>query len=181
MKKIILTIALAVSMFSFAQEKSKEMPKITVSANFNNSDAGYYSISFEIQAEKNKSESKIGNLGFGVMDVTVGEVKHSTTGFNLESGKRFYFTKNANEKFYYENLLQYAKFKFSDAGYSGVYEYFSFINPNMGYKFLIGKHFTIDPSVGFNWKVEIMSRGDVDNRTFDNFIAKGGIKLGYRF
>lgn len=190
MKKIILTMALSVSMISFAQDKSvdeknesskNEKPLITLSANLSGSDAGFVGVSLEVQDLKDRGSSRVFNLNYGAISVDDGGVDYTGSGYSIEGGFREYFSKGANNKFYVENLATYTRFEFSDVNYTGVYEYFSILNASFGYKWNIGKHLTIDPSLGAIWKLEIRGGGDVDNKSFDNFVGKYAVKIGYRF
>ena len=45
----------------------------------------------------------------------------------------------------------------------------------------MGEKFSIDPSMGFNWKWETKGKGDIDNIYVDNFVFRCGVKLSYQF
>ncbi|MGG7033850.1 MAG: hypothetical protein ACI7YS_01505 [Flavobacterium sp.] len=160
----------------------KNEPFKNISVNYSYSDINSVGVSYEIGTIGQKS-SFIINAGYTFISFDNNGINHTGEGRSFDLGMRFYLSKNSiYDKLYIESLLwSYTRLKFSDANYSGVYEYISPFNPNIGYKFKLGKKFTIDPSVGCTWKIEIMSRGDVDNRSFNNFVGKAGIKVGYQF
>ncbi len=191
MKKI-LCIALLFPLITFSQETaSKEAVKreATVSLNVNLSNPSQFGISGELQILKEKdgrNRSWVFNLSGAAMKIDVGSSPDFTgTGFVIESGSRTYLKKESWNSWYVENFLSYGSIKFDETivpglQYEGTYSYFSMINPNVGYKINFGQ-FSLDPSIGFNWKWEFKGQGDVDNKYVDNFVPRVGMKLGYRF
>jgi len=181
MKRYILLLAILATALSSAQEIiviGQKRPPMFVSLNYSGPAINYFGIGFEVGSFQSDGITDILNFNYG----TTENRGHNGMGFSIDAGARQYFVMNQNyARLYMENLFTYSRTEFSDANYSGVYEYVSFINPSLGYKIAIGDHFTIDPSAGFNWRIEIMSRGDVNNKDFSNFVGKVGVKLGYRF
>ena len=180
MNKFILLFGL-LSAGAFAQEKQKEV--VTLSANYSFSEPTQYGISAEF-SKSDYNHSVILNVGYGQLDLDEKDLKATGQGFVVELGNRSYFGKT-REGFYLENFLTHGEVKFDEniAGeqFEGKYSYWSIINPNVGYKIQLTKNLSLDPSVGFNWKWEVKGKGDIDNRYFDNFVFKAGVKLGYTF
>lgn len=180
MKRIIYLLAL-ISTSAFAQEQQKDV--VTISANYNFSEPTQYGVSLEF-TKSELSSSRILNIGYGQLEYDNHYLKTTGEGFVVELGNRNYFGKN-REGFYAENFLTHGEIKFNEkiAGeiFEGKYSYWSIINPNIGYKIQLTKNLSIDPSVGFNWKWEVRGKGDIDNKYFDNFVFKAGVKLGYTF
>jgi len=114
-------------------------------------------------------------------------------GWSIQYGSKSYFNKEEYKGFYYANYLNYGRIEFDETihlsgflggttNFKGAYSYFSLFSPEIGYKFLLlDNRFTFDLHVGTAWMLEIKGKGDVDNRSFDNWVFKVGIALGYRF
>jgi hypothetical protein len=114
-------------------------------------------------------------------------VQFTGAGFVLDLGGRTYWKKGSTNGIYTENFWSYGNIKFDEpqilplqSKFNGTYSYFSMINPNLGYKINVG-NFSLDPSLGFNWKWEFKGKGDFDNNLTDNFVFRVGAKVGYRF
>ncbi len=185
MKKIFYALSL-ISCAAFAQEKPKDM--ITLSANYTFSEPSQYGLSFEFNkggSSDDHLKSWILNVGYGQLELDEKFLKTTGEGFVVELGTRSYFKKGIREGFYAENFLTHGQIKFDDQingeKFEGKYSYWSIFNPNVGYKIQLTKNLSIDPSVGFNWKWEVKGKNDIDNRYFDNFVFKAGVKLGYTF
>lgn len=115
------------------------------------------------------------------------------TGFGFELGSRTYFNKNAHKGFYYANYLVFGNYEFDeeniydtsefggDGKFYGKYRYFSFFNPEVGFKFLIANTIAIDLHIGAAWLIELKGKGDVDNKNFDNWVPRAGLAVGYSF
>jgi len=190
MKKNILTAVLLLSgTVLFAQEGRKDDREgITISANANVSEPSMLGVSIEWE----KSKTRHGRNGSLLLNIAATQLQYDNkvvdvtgNGFAFELGSRNYFKKGTFEGFYTQSFLTYSSTKFNErtplGNFEGKYTYWSLINGDIGYKINIGKHFSIDPSVGFNWKWEVKGKGDVDNKQFDNFVFRAGIKAGYRF
>jgi len=111
-------------------------------------------------------------------------------GWSIQYGSKSYFSKEEYKGFYYANYLGYGRIEFDEtiyliggtANFKGTYSYFSLFSPEIGWKFLLlDDRFTFDLHVGTAWMIEIKGKGDLDNRSFDNWVFKVGIALGYRF
>lgn len=130
-------------------------------------------------------DSYLFSAGLSGMTYKVQGYEFSGTGFFVASGSRSYFNEVAHSGFYLENFLTYSSVTFDDVdgfiAIKGKYSYFSMINPNVGYKFMIGKNLSINPSAGMNWKWEIKGTEDIDNKEVDNLVFRLGLSIGYHF
>ncbi|MBC8644534.1 autotransporter domain-containing protein [Flavobacterium lindanitolerans] len=195
MKRILL-LAILLPTFSFAQETKNDntetsglKPRFTISGNTTFSDPSQAGLSTEYKSknlDSGRNSSNILNLSYGMMNYDNNIVDVDGTGFVIELGSRTYIEKGKWDGFYAENFISYGNIKFDEnigglGKFDGTYSYWSIINPNVGYRFMIGKNVSIDPYVGANWKWEVKGKGDVDNKDVDNFVFRGGIKIGYSF
>lgn len=185
MKKLFYLLAF-ISATAFAQEDKKGV--VTVSANYNWSEPTQYGLSFEFTKGIKFNErltSWILNASYGQIELNEKNLKTTGEGFVVELGTRTYRTRGIREGLYFENFLTHGEMNFDDKlngeKFEGKYSYWSIFNPNIGYKIQLTKNLSIDPSLGFNWKWEVRGQGDVDNKNFDNFVFKAGVKLGYTF
>lgn len=180
MKKIFTLIAVTASGFLFAQTNDS-IHKNTISVNGMYSEPGQIGLSYERHASSKKSHMV--NLSYGVMNYDADIVDVDGTGFVIELGSRNYFNKS-NEGFYGDNYLSYGSIKFDEetpfGKFEGTYSYFSFFAPEIGYKIKFG-NVSIDPYIGGMWKIEIKGKGDIDNNNTDEWVMRGGIKVGYSF
>jgi len=150
------------------------------------SEPGQYGVSIEDEREGGM-RSGLFNLAYGTMtykNTVLGDI--SGNGLVIELGARTYHRKRGKKTgLYAENFISYGQIKFDKSTpteeFDGTYSYWSFINPNVGFKILVTDHFVIEPSVGANWKIEVKGKGDVDNKDFFNIILRAGVKFGYRF
>lgn len=184
-KRIIYLFAL-LSAGAFAQERQKDV--VTVSVNYNFSEPTQYGVSLEFTKEAKVDErltSQIFNVSYGQLEYDNNYLKTTGNGFVIELGSRTYFKKGVREGFYGENFITHGQIKFDEMingeNFEGKYSYWSIFNPNIGYKVQLTKNLSLDPSVGFNWKWEVKGKGAIDNRHFDNFVFKAGVKLGCTF
>jgi len=196
MKKILL-LAMFIPVISFAQETKKEETKeettptarITLSGNFIASDPSQFGLSLEYKSkhkDNDRNSAQILNVSGAFMDYESALPDVKGNGFAIELGSRTYIEKNRWDGLYAENSISYGNIKFDEnvAGFGkfeGTYSYWSIINPNVGYKIMLGKNLAIDPYIGANWKWEVKGKGDVDNKNVDNFVFRAGIKIGYNF
>lgn len=185
MKKIVFLLVF-MSASVFAQEDKKGV--VTVSANYNWSEPTQYGLSLEFTKgfkDNDRLTSWILNAGYGQLKLDEKNLKATGEGFVVELGTRTYKTKGEREGLYVENFITHGQMNFNDningEKYEGKYSYWSIFNPNIGFKVQLTKNLSIDPSIGFNWKWEVRGQGDVDNKNFDNFVFKAGVKLGYTF
>lgn len=196
MKKLFIAL-LALPAILFAQESNeKTIVKLkkerTVSLGLCASSPSSFSVNFESNDDEKtfgyntSSIFEIGltatsleaETGFGTKEVFIG------SGHLLKLASRVYFDKSKNNGFYFQNGFEYGQVKFSESFYvfSGKYSYWSLVNPEIGWKFKMWKHITVDPSVGFLWKWELRkNQGNIDNTMFENFVPKIGLKIGYAF
>ena len=185
MKRLIYLFALF-PIGTYAQEQQKDV--VTVSANYNFSEPTQYGVSLEFTKGTKIDEhltSRMLNINYGHLEYDNNLIKTTGQGFVVELGSRTYFKRNVREGFYGENFIAHGQIKFNEmingTNFEGKYSYWSIFNPNVGYKIQLTKNLSLDPSVGFNWKWEVRGKGDIDNRYFDNFVFKAGVKLGYTF
>jgi hypothetical protein len=161
----------------------------TLSANYSYSDPSSYGLSAEFGRTNfwffNQYISTMVNISITDMKYNNNEVKVKGNGYLFEIGNRFYRNRGRKSGVYLQWLLGYSSTNFdknTSLGYfEGNYSYWSVINHDIGYKIRLGDHFSLDPSVGYNWKWEVRGKGDVDNIYVDNFVFRCGAKLIYNF
>ncbi len=191
MKKLILLLLIPV--LSFAQdepatEKSTfDEEGTTIGLYLLASDPGQFGVSYEqfYTDDKGFVNSALANVGYSALTLDYGMFEVTGEGTVIELGSRRFFKKNRFYGFYSESFISYGTIKFDKEPvalgvFSGRYSYISLINPNLGYKIRLGKKFSFEPSVGFNWKWEIKGKGDVDNKNIDNFVPRIGVKIAYK-
>lgn len=193
MKRIILLLAVVISSQLSAQEKAAEPAKEparvleqkrTISLGFRASEPNFFGVSLETKNEKlsqGYNTSDIFSAALGSVTVSTGFQDVIGSGLIVEIGSRLYHKKGSWKGFYTQSGIEGGTIKFSASNYSGKYSYFSFFNPDLGFKWQVSKGFSIDPSVGCMWKIEFKGTGDVDNKIFTNFVPKVGLKIGYSF
>ncbi len=103
------------------------------------------------------------------------------------------FNKNAHKGFYGASYITYGKIEFDEKNilenpisgenteFYGTYRYFSLFTPEVGYKVLIAKKIAVNLHVGTSWLIELKGKGDVDNKSFDNWVLNAGLAIGYNF
>lgn len=191
MKKLFTIVALAATSIIFAQdnESSKDSYKTTtISARGMYSDPSQFGLSFEFAGLKwgSANSTQLVNLSYGTMNYEVGDFDVDGQGFAIELGGRHYYSKGDRlEGLYTGNYLSYGNIKFEEdlefgAKFDGTYSYFSFFNPEIGYKMVFG-NFSVDPFIGAMWKIEIKGKGDIDNKNVDEWAPRAGLKIGYTF
>lgn len=199
MKKVFY-LAVLLPFISFAQDAQptaeKFKSKHTISANASVSGEMLLGISLEATEEKGHmdfKESGISQLSYATstLNSSLGRPDITGKGFQVDLGHRTYFNKAKWSGIYLQNSLSFGKIWFKEdvpfslftfpQHFSGFYNYFSMFNPDLGYK-LATHGFTADLAVGFIWKWELKGKADdIDNRMFDNFAPRVGVKLGYQF
>lgn len=188
MKKIMLLFC-CVPMFITAQEK----PKLPCSINLNGSVSEQQLFGFSLeQGVKNTKKdslgfkhSKIAQFSYAMSNLdrpVVFVPSIDGQGAQIDLGNRTYFNKQDWKGFYMQNSASIGAVWFKEAFFSGRYAYWSLFNPDLGYKLQLG-NFVIDPAIGFIWKWEFKgsATNDVDNKMFDNFNPRVGLKIGYTF
>ena len=125
--------------------------------------------------------SEVYVFALGKVSVTNGFQTVTGNGFVFEWAEKSFFNKESWKGFYTQSGIEGGTINFSASNYSGSYKYFSFFNPDLGFKWQVSKGFSIDPSIGCMWKIEFKGTGDVDNKIFTNFVPKIGLKIGYSF
>lgn len=191
MKNCILTMTFLLAVTAgFAQDgvNNNDREGITISGNLSVSEPGMLGVSIEWEnafMNHKRNGSSLINISATGLKYKDGPINVDGTGFAIELGRRTYFKKGTYSGFYSQSFLTYSSTSFNEdtpvGKFDGKYSYWSLINGDLGYKINIGKSFSIDPSIGFNWKWEVKGKGDVDNKQFDNFVFRAGIKAGYRF
>lgn len=128
-------------------------------------------------------KSNILQLAYGMMNYEAGGLDIDGQGFTIDLGSRNYFGAN-NAGFYTSSFLSYGNIKFDETilgdKVEGTYSYFSFFNPEIGYKINLGG-FCIDPFAGIMWKIEVKGKGFIDNRHVNEWTPRVGIRVGYQF
>jgi hypothetical protein len=190
MRKIFTLAAVMASTFIFAQTDSNRQPdapiqKHTISLHGMYSEPGQIGLSYEYYKYNQSSHNKafIANLSYGVMTYDAGPLDIDGNGFVIELGGRNYVD-NDMRGLYLDNYLSYGSIKFDETTplgkFDGTYSYFSFFSPQLGYKIKLGD-VSIDPFIGVMWKIEVKGKGDVDNRNTDEWVLRGGLRIGYIF
>lgn len=186
---IVLISTLLLSISTFAQHEKLDSNTFTISANYSFSDPSLYGISVEFGNSNyflfNEYTSSLLNISASQLDYDNNLVKVKGNGFAVEIGKRIYQKRGRKSGIYLQWLLAYSSTDFNKTtslgNFEGNYSYWSLINQDIGYKIKVGENFSIDPSMGFNWKWEVKGKGDIDNTYVDNFVFRCGVKLGYSF
>lgn len=190
MKNSILAIGLLLFVVkATAQQQKLDNNSITISANYSYSDPSLYGISAEFgNAELalfSHYTSTLLNISASQMEYDNNLVKVKGNGFTVELGHRFYRNRGRKSGAYLQWLLTYSNTSFDKntplGHFDGIYSYWSLLNNDIGYKIRIGNNFSLDPSLGYNWKWEVKGKGDIDNIYPDNFVFRCGVKLGYSF
>jgi len=108
-------------------------------------------------------------------------------------GKTYFNNKQEYKGFYYANYVSYGNFKFDDTVYYidqskgnrrfvGRYRYLSLFAPEIGYKLLLfDNNLELNLHLGVAWLIEFKGKDDVDNKSFNNWVPRLGVNLGYRF
>lgn len=186
MKKLFTCLALAVTLAGFAQDNtaaSNGNSNISVYGDFIETKHFGASIEFKLSKETDKTAErsrKIFSIAYSQLDYEVGGESTEGTGFEVNLGNRYYW-QEPNKGFYSGGSLAYGSLDFDEQGFKGNYEYFSFINPEIGYKFLIQNKVSIDAFFGYMWKIEVRGGGFIDNKNVDNWTPRLGVKVGYQF
>lgn len=192
MKRILLLVAIVFSTLSFGQSLSEKMGEIKLksvgaTAKIGTiSGVGFFYEDYFTNSETNKTTS-IG-LEALITNATVNHGKYKASGKGYETNIMFRsFFKN-NKGFYYKNAIGYGSLEFDKTftilpfnTYIGSYRYFSFFQPEIGYDILIAKKLRLNFNFGTQWQIELKGKGDVDNKTFDNWLTRGGARLSYDF
>lgn len=183
MKKFILLLAAVTTISSiYAQDKQESKKfKNNLSASVLISDPSGFGINYEygFKNEKDKYTSYLFSLSSSTSTLTLFNKEITGSGFIIATGNRNYFKEFS--KWYVDNQLIHSQTNFIENGFKGKYTYWSLFNPEIGYKFIIAKSFTIEAGAGFIWKWEVNTKTDLDNKDFDNLVAKVTLKAGYRF
>lgn len=193
MRRIILLLAVVISSQLSAQEKAVEKvaeparvleDKFTVSLGLRASEPNLFSITLEnknVNKTSGFNTSTIYSAGIGSISVSNVFETYDGSGFVVEYGTKMFLKKEKWSGWYTQSGIESGTIKFSDTNYTGKYSYFSFFNPDLGFKWQVSKGFSIDPSIGCIWKIEWKGKGDVDNNIYTNFVPKIGLKIGYSF
>ena len=189
MRRIILLLAVVISSQLSAQEKAAEPARVledkfTVSLGLRASEPSLFAITLE-------KKQPLKTLGYNTSVVIVAALgtisvsnvfeTYDGSGLIVEYGEKIFLKKESWSGWYTQSGIEGGTIKFSDSNYSGTYKYFSIFNPDLGFKWQVSKGFSIDPSIGCMWKIEFKGTGDVDNKIFDTFVPKFGLKIGYSF
>jgi hypothetical protein len=188
MNKIILAFFTVLTANTFAQSKN------TISGFLNSGISDQIGVSYEMQKEKKilgLNVSQVVNLTKGYIDlyyVDYPELKEFGKGFIGEFGYKVFLNKEKFSRWYIQNSVSAGYIKFNGSfyfrelkyNYDKTFSYFSIFQPDIGYKINIWR-FSIDPSIGWQWNIELKSQGNFDNKIIDNTFVKVGLKIGYSF
>ena len=178
MKKLLIVL-LMLPIMLLAQVNEK---KHTLSFTANFSEPDTYGIMYERnRSSKENKSSTLLFLAAGKLSLDSKTINATGTGFVFGSGNRQYFKENDRKGFYVDNYFTYGNINFNENFYSGTYQYISIVDIDLGYKIKLAKYFSLEPQLGYVWKIEIKGKGDVDNKSFNNSVAKFGVKIGYNF
>jgi len=196
MNKIILSLSVVFSMFfANAQEINTIKPKspVVLAAEVGSNVGAQFGLTLEFESPffkslrdpnvvKNKEHS-VFKLAYKEALLDQNSIRDiEGKGWSIQYGSKSYFNKHEHKGFYFANYTMYGSIKFDDKGFSGTYSYISIFTPELGYKFfLLDDKFTFDLHLGISWMIEFKGKGDVDNKSFDNWVPKLGLALGYRF
>lgn len=187
MKKILL-LALLVPAIGFSQESEEIKTERTISVHGAADFVGKVGISYEAAVNSRGNSNKRSfyiDASFGATSIDfVGIPSIDGNGIVVGIGYRTYWNKEQYKGFYGQGGIESGDIKFDEntpiGKFEGKYRYISFFNPSIGYKAKLG-NFSIDPSIGFQWNIEVKGKGDFDNRYIDNTSLKLGLKIGYTF
>jgi len=202
MNKIILSLSVVFSMFfANAQEINIMKPKspVVLAVEFGSNVGAQFGLTLEFESPffkslrdanvvKNKEHSVL-KLFIEGATLTNGSSDIDGNGWSIQYGSKSYFNNNEYKGFYFANYLNYGRIEFdktiyligSSFGYRGTYSYLSFFSPEIGWKFLLlDDRLTFDLHLGTAWMIEFKGKGDIDNRSFDNWVIRAGLALGYR-
>lgn len=184
MKKIILLAALMVAAFSFGQETEGTIPEdrtatVYLFAGGMPAQIGVY---FEASSEiLGNTRFWFGSIAAGSLTYEDGPFEADMNGYVAEIGIKSFFNKqNPWKGLYYSNSISNGKFKYDEDGANAEYQYWSFVNPEFGYKLMLGP-VAVVPYLGATWKIEVEGKGGVDNKNVDNWVPRMGLRLGYSF
>ncbi len=184
MKKIKFTLVLAF-LLSFGISAQNN----SLSLEFSNLVGTNYGVTLGYQSDKEDAKKN----ETGILKVYyINDVLESSTllassingnGFGFEIGERTFFKKDGKNGFYGGSSILYGNINFTDdaTNFDGKYEYLSIFSPEFGYQLDMGSNLSLNLHVGTSWLIEIKSRGDIDNRDFENWVLRAGVGLGYRF
>jgi hypothetical protein len=186
---LLLLLAVGITSQVFSQEKAVEPKRVledkyTVGLGLTSSDPALFGVLLEIKKQSKVfklNSSDVFEIAIGATGVTIGNTEITGGGFVFRSSTRYFLKKESWKGFYLQSGFEGGTIKFSNVNYSGSYKYLSLFNPDLGFKWQVSKRFSIDPAIGFMWKIEIKGSGDVDNTSFDNVVPKIGLKIGYSF
>lgn len=192
MKRIFTYAAIIASTVMMGQEqqttdKDENIYPHNLSVNGMLSDPSQFGLSYEFSGftlHPDKSTNVV-NISYAAMNYDAGPIDVNGSGLVIELGHKSYYNKERPfTGIYTANYLSYGNVKFDETftlgEFEGNYSYFSFFNPEIGYKIVLG-NFVLDPFIGAMWKIEIKGKGDVDNKNVDEWAPRAGIKIGYNF
>ena len=191
MKKISTLIICILTYTLSAQDNTSQSAQNvrphTLSVNGMLSDPSQFGLSYEFSGftlHPEKSTNMV-NISYAVMNYEAGSVDVNGQGLAIELGHKSYYSKERPfTGFYTANYLSYGNVRFEESfflgNFKGTYSYFSFFNPEIGYKIVLG-NFVLDPFIGAMWKIEIKGRGDIDNKNVNVWAPRAGVKIGYNF
>jgi hypothetical protein len=196
MKKIILSICLLSGILSLAQnEEPKEVNVLY--ADFSFSVGGNTGLTYEYSKNNDQEpklkKSSIFKVHYISSTLDLNNKDIDGNGIGAEIGTKTYYNKNEHKGFYGASYITAGSIKFDEKNifpnaatgastdFDGTYTYLSLFSPELGYKLLIGNKVAINLHMGTSWLIEFKGKGDVDNKSFDNWVLNGGFAIGYNF
>ena len=188
MKKILLlAVALATSSV-YSQEEMKKNSIGLQATGSQISTVGIFHESF-FKNDQNKVYSNTFEINYATTTLKTGGLEFSGSGIELRSSLKRFFKENSTTGFFTKSSLAYGNIKFDDTdqlgvidiNYKGTYSYFSFLAPEIGYDFMLGKNLRASLNAGAQWQLEIKGKDDVDNKDFDNWLYRFGLRVSYDF
>jgi len=199
MKKLFFMLMVCSIGFSQETNDNEQKRKTTLSAELSSYVGASIGLTFEVK-EKNKglfpktTQSSI--YKFYYISSTLESdnpfvVDINGNGYGLEIGARTYFNELENKGFFIGGHIGSGNIKFEEKNvnlssstpvdFEGTYAYLTLFAPEVGYKFVISEKFAVSLHGGVAWLIEAKGKGDVDNKSFDNWVGRAGLSLGYNF
>ena len=167
----------------------KTDPKITLSFTYDQSQSHNYLFTVERSLGKNALDwnySGTFQLGYSHINSTIHDHFVKGDGASFYFGVKVYLDEFAEDGWNLQNAIELGGYNNNgnnyyvqgyNNGYSGFYS-FSFINPTLGYKFMVGK-MAIEPYLGGSWSFIFYRNGDGNHNNFGYLTPKFGLRIGF--
>lgn len=189
MKKIFTLVFTMLFAVGFSQEKEENKIN-SVGLQVTGSQITTFGVYYE-KLTKDKKDyymSSAIELNYASTKAKISGLEFTGNGIEIRSSFKNYFSKNKATGFFSKNSLTYGNISFDDndnigsiqVNYKGTYSYFSFFAPEIGYDFMIGK-IRAGLVAGTQWQIEVKGKDNVDNKDFDNWLYRVGLRMSYDF